>query len=705
MKRKRHRKKNGLSEKLSMYVARRPEQVVLIAILLFNVVFFLLAAFIIYQLAPSTLDGLGFWASVFYTVTMVLDAGCISFIVADVGSSGVAVIIICLIIVLVGMITFTGGIIGYITNYISDFIDRSKSGKFALKLKDHIVIINWNSRAAEIINDLVYTEEVEDVVVLVKEGKDEIKSEIRNRLKDTIKRENSLVYARARTMGFFERQRYIRENRLFSSVSVVVREGDVLSTNQLNEISLQKARTIIILGRDFKNDHEGDEGENKTDPGNSNVIKSLILVAEMTGSEQSADDQKIVVEVEDEWTGSLVEKIIRNKEKLGKCNICPVPVNDFLGRLMSQLAIMPELNHVYAELFSNRGFYFESRKTDSPTDDASVAALFGSYLTSHDRAIPLSVMTTKEGTEVYYLCEEAPDIDEPLSGGYGAGELKLRLNEDYRMHKKNIIILGHNSSMKSIMNGFASYRNEWPESWEGEALDITVIDDEESLKKNDFYRAYPFVTRAVGADIYDRETIYQTITGYAGTHEGDICVLILSDDKVPDDEIDEKPLTYLIYMDDMLQIRKEEESGFDISRFDIIVEVLDPQNFEAIRSYNSNHVVISNRYLSHMMMQMGEHEGIYSFYKDLLCFDDPEAAEYVSKELYLKNAGEFFAEMPPRLKAHELVRAVYEAGRDDDKTVLMGYFRGRDHVFFAGQNADRDIELKKDDRLIMCSNH
>lgn len=88
---------------------------------------------------------------------MVLDAGCIEYVIADIGQSSVALILVCLLTVLVGMITFTGAVVGYVTNYISSFIENSKSGSRAIRVSGHTVILNWNSRASEIVNDLLYT--------------------------------------------------------------------------------------------------------------------------------------------------------------------------------------------------------------------------------------------------------------------------------------------------------------------------------------------------------------------------------------------------------------------------------------------------------------------------------------------------------------------------------------------------------------------
>ena len=74
------------------------------------------------------------------------------------------------------------------------------------------------------------------------------------------------------------------------------------------------------------------EVENAINKGNSQTIKTLIQVAELTGAESSLDNQKIIVEIDDDWTMELVNKIILAKQVEGKCNITPVRVNKILGQ-------------------------------------------------------------------------------------------------------------------------------------------------------------------------------------------------------------------------------------------------------------------------------------------------------------------------------------------------------------------------------------
>ena len=148
--------KRRLREWLSIQLVKNPGRVVLFSILLFNILFFIISALIISNLALSGTEKMGFFEAAFYTVTMILDAGCIQFVIADIGKAGTTIAIVCLVIIVIGMVSFTGAVIGYVTNTISSFIDNSNSGTRKLRISNHLVILNWNTRASEIINDLLY---------------------------------------------------------------------------------------------------------------------------------------------------------------------------------------------------------------------------------------------------------------------------------------------------------------------------------------------------------------------------------------------------------------------------------------------------------------------------------------------------------------------------------------------------------------------
>ncbi len=684
------KQKNRLASWLSVQMATNPRRVILTCIVLFNVVFFIVASVVISSLAPASLAEKGFWASAFYTVSMILDAGCIEYVVEDVGTAGVAVIIACLIVVLIGMVTFTGCVIGYITNAMSGLIENAGEGNRGLYVSGHTVIINWNSRGAEIVNDLLYCDTKEVVVVLVPEDKSRVEAEIDNRLADTVAKEG-----------------------MKNNLTVIVREGDAFSEKQLSDISLKDAKTVIIL--DSENDHS--EASVK---GNTTTLKELVLVAEITGSEDSADDQKIIIEVEDQWTYSLVNKIIRHKEKLGKSNMIAVPVDRILGQMLSQFSIMPELNRVYSELFSNQGAeVYAIAEKDAEVHDLT------EYLSDHFFAVPLTSMETKTGDYYYYMADKEADPEKKSSPE--EANLTLACNTKYWIPRRNILILGHNSDVKAIMNGFQSFRNEWnpdPDKRDflgidgRDILNIHVVDDEKSLERMNYYHEYHYVKVHSAAEVYDEKAVKKAINSFIDEEEGDTSILILSDDKAPADAMDVEALTYLIYVEEVLDERRAQNDGKDTEKIDVIVEIHDPKNYDVVHSYSVEDVVISSRFISRLLNQIGDKQPLFEFYSDILTYDAADRTDYTSKEMYVKTVREFLDGVDDgwslECSASSLIRAVYEASLklseelgENRVSMVLGIVNNENGkmTFFTGDQRSIKLTVKPDDRLIMLSSH
>ncbi len=701
--------KTKFREWFSIQLAKNPGRVVLAVILISNVIFLALSAFVISSLSLDGTQEMGFWEAVFYTITMILDAGCIQFVVADVGAAGVMVIIICLVVIVIGMVTFTGAVIGYLTNYISNFIENANAGTRRLNISGHTVILNWNTRAAEIINDMLYCDEPQKIVVLVNAEKADIEREIDECISDTVAKENYALLDDCKNMPLLQQYKYIKKHYLDKKkLTIVVREGDTYSTKQLRDISLEKAKAIVILGNDINNtickfDYRDKIKNNER--GNSQTVKTLIQVAEITGAETSYDDQKIIVEIDDDWTMELVNKIILAKEVQGKCNITPLRVNKILGEILSQFSLMPELNLVYRELFSNKGMAFYSKELKA--DDIEYNK---KYLKNHAHAIPLMCMNNREKSYYYYAAGHEKDIDR--DDGIKKPDYSVVLNKNYKMARKSILILGHNSKCKDIMEGFDSFRGEWNLEAGKEIIQIVVIDDKENLEKMNYYKDYPYVIKTVEADIYDKDIIINEINEFVDEHEEDTSILILSDDAVMNEDIDATALANLIYVQDMLRERKAKNPNFDQESIDIVVEILNPKNHDVVTSYSINNVVISNRYISKMITQISEKESIFDFYNDILTFDSEGAVINDSKEIYAKPVNEFFAEVPKECTAGELINATYSASIKDNAgeiqhmSVVLGYVKpGGQLKLFSGNQNKIKVSLEPKDKLIIFSDH
>jgi hypothetical protein len=693
---------NRIREWISIKIVKAPGLIVLLGIFIANAAIIGISAFIISLMAPASMEDTGFWSYVFHTITLVLGVGGVENLIEDIGQANIIYVISCVISIIIGLIVFTGAIIGYMSDFISSFIENADSSSRKLHISDHIVILNWNTLAAEIINELLHKNTKEKVVVLVENNRDDVIQDIDERLSDTIEAKNDAVLEAAAHMSFFERRRYIRKYGITNKLTIIVREGDSSSTKQLNDISIKLAKSVIILSNDITGDSDGFDYQDRLDwreKGNADTIKTLIQVAHMTGTEDSADDQQVVVEVEDDWTLALVNTIIEHKMRKGKCNITPVPVNRILGLIFSQFSIMPELNIVYSTLFSNKdaAFYVQSTSESSLSETEFITA----YLNDHLRSIPLTVTGGEGVTHHYFMAGDEKHIhdSEPARWDH---DFRVSLNPDFEINDKHVILLGHNSNSAAIMEGFDSFSGEWKKKDGTEALNVIVVDSEQNLARQDHYKQYSCVKKVIAADIFEKDLICSVIGEFIGGNNGDRCIMILSDDTLSAEEIDASALTYLILVQDIIGRRVENDPDFDLNSIDMVVEILNPKNYDIVNNYSTNNIVISNRYISKIIMQVGEKEALFDFYTDILTYDDPDSEGPDSKEVYIKKAAEFFSSLPGACTAADLIRAVYHSSPDDNKSVVLGYFRpDGEMILFEGDQSDIHVTLSGEDKLII----
>lgn len=700
---------DSLHEWESVKFSRKPHSMMLILILVVNVIVLLIAAWVVSALAISDNKGMGFFPAVYHTFTMILDAGCINDVITNLEGANLILIIFCLIVIVICMITFTGALIGYATNVVSNLIENANANSIKLRISGHVAVLGWNTRASEIINDLLYCKEKQKVVVLSDSDREEILQEVNERLNDTIERENEELEELVRQMPWIKKFFYLRKHKLRNNVAVIVREGDVFSAVHLNNIQLDRAKAIIILGKDLRSAiREGLDSEEETEKGDSRTIKTLIQVVEIASNIKSADNQKVVVEIENEWTADLVDRIIRAKPNLGKCRVVPFQVHTVMGQLLSQFSLMPELNKVYSSLFSNKGTSFFARPT--PYQDSSID-FAENYLNTHRRALPLLFIKDEMTREVffYYMSDSDRDID--IASPKATDTCTLGLNRNYWLPEKHVLILGSNSKISNVMDGYENFCKEWTNPEHPQIVHITIVDEEENLRRANYYQQYRFIEECVPARIIEREKIADIIKNFVYAHPENSSILILSDDTVPDDDIDAKMMTFLIYAKDVISRARVNKRDVTFN-VDIIAEVLDPRHVDLVRSYDVDNVVISNRYISKMVTQISEDFARYSLYADIMDYDEMETVEYDGIEIYIKKAGEYFSELPPKnTPVDTVIRSVYEASRrfwgsELDFAMLLGYIDTRGKVtLFGGARDQQTVTLTAEDKLIVFSNH
>ena len=655
-----------LREWISIQVAKKPERFILSMILIFNALFVSFSAIIINSFQLRGTEELNFFESIYYTLTMIIDPGSIAYVVEDVGTAGLVVSIFSLVVIIVGMITFTGAVIGYVTNWISSFIQETNSGTDKLYISNHIIILNWNTRGIEIVRELMYSKNKEKIVILVESGKEEIEKEIQELVEDGKKK---LTY--------------------------IVREGEVFSSNDLKDISVEKAKCILIMD-DGLNQEEDLDANTRRQKGNMHTVKVLMQAINL--SKENDNIVKIIVEINDKWTDLIVGKIVQSNND-NNIHIHSIRAYMIIGQLLSQFSLMPQLNVVYQELFTNEDGAFYCKKETIEDEIEYIRK----YLENHDEAIPLTIMKTKYGEYGYYSSTSEEDIDKVSSKK--ENDINIKLRAKYEMKTKNVIILGHNSKCEDILRGFGSFSGEWDVN-EKKILNVTIIDSETNIKRHNYFKEYPFVTKVLAANIYDRELICDEIEEIINKQGDDVNILVLSDDKASLSDMDANVFASLVYLKEVVD-KKEQEEDFDASNINIITEIINTKHHEIANGYSSNNVVISDKYISKMVAQICEKEALFDFYQDILSYDADDEPD--SKEIYIKDVSSLFEEIPAKCTCKELIMALFEASVKIDinnPMLTLGYVKSDGEVVvFSGDLTKKTIELKEKDALIVFSEH
>jgi len=364
------------------------------------------------------------------------------------------------------------------------------------------------------------------------------------------------------------------------------------------------------------------------------------------------------------------------------------------------------LNIVYNTLFSNRGVSIFVQSSDEYA--LSEEEFVSDYLNNHLNAIPLTIIHDEDGRYYRYYISDTEEHIHTIAGSrvLQNQEYSVSIDPNFEIADRKVIILGHNSKSSSIMKGFEAFCSEWYKQDGSNIIELTIIDDEENLVKQEYYKEYGFIKEVISADIFDKEIVCSVLDSMITADEGKVCIIILSDDLASDEEVDVDVLTYLVLIQDIINKHLETEPDFEVNNIDLVVEILNPKNYDIISNFSINNIVISNRYISKMIMQVGEKAAIYNFYDDILNYDIPGEEVFISKEIYVKRVADFFSTIPGPCTAAELIRAVYYESPDENRSVLLGYFNSNGEMtLFSGDQTKIYLALSEEDKLILFSNH
>ena len=331
-------------------------------------------------------------------------------------------LILAVIVLIIGMVLFTGTIIALTTNAIKDYFQNKKSGSGKLLLDHQIVILNWNHKVPDLVADLIHLDEEDiHIVILADIDKDIAEKLIINAIKS------------------------LGQKQSISNLNILVKRGNPLIKSDLLDISIEKARTILIMNID------SDYQDKKTKTDDLNMIKTILNLGDI----HFEYHPPIVAEIKHIQSKGKVLALSKVVKSLQQHIIIPICFDRLLGYVIAQTIINPLIKDVYLSMFS----FQDAEVYYIDYDD------FNDYLNSYSHAIPIA----RHQKGLYVLAEKEKDIY--LKSPRVLDHKKLKTKDISYRSNQSITIIGKNNKLQFIEESFKEYKHLYNSDFAVEFLD------------------------------------------------------------------------------------------------------------------------------------------------------------------------------------------------------------------------------------------
>ncbi|TVP94253.1 MAG: DUF423 domain-containing protein [Acholeplasmatales bacterium] len=418
---------------ISIQTHKRPRIFVIATMVFINIAVLLVAAFIAQLIAPQAFDSY-FHALTSGSIVWLLTPNSILAI-----QGNPQLVVLATIVFIVGLVLFSGTIIALTTNAIKDYFQSRETGSGRIRLENHIVILNWNSKVPELVADLVHVKSKHvNLMILADIDKQQAQKLIRNAVKT--------VQSDKRSMKQF---------------NVLIKQGDPLLQGDLYDISIDYAEAVLIMNRDVIV-----PSTEKLTECDLNVIKIVLGLGQLALPKKPT----IVAEVKQIATKEKLLTMARVVKTLQGYSILPVCFDRRLGQIIAQTIIDKHIEDIYLSLFSFEG----SEIYKVPNSD------FETVLKSHDAAIPVN----KEGPDCFVL--SADDHTKMSKSSHACDPAKLIGLPLSEKSVQDVYIVGRNNKLSFILETFEKYERLHDSSFHAEWIEQDrVVQLVERLNKDD----------------------------------------------------------------------------------------------------------------------------------------------------------------------------------------------------------------------------
>lgn len=543
-------------------------------------------------IAPTDKAPLSFYEAAWECLMHTLNTGEVS---TDTGWSFRLV----MFVVTLGGILITSSLIGIVTSGVQTKMLDLRNGRSRVIERGHTVILGWSPQVFTIISELVIAHanhRQSCLVILGEEDKIRMEEQIRER-----------VGATGRT-------------------HIVCRTGNPTIATDLDIVSLQTARSIIILPSD------------QVDP-DPQTTKVLLAI---TKNPHRPAHYHIVTWLRDPKYGQVASLI-------GKADVEIVLVGDLTAHIIARTCVQSGLSVVYTELLNFAGdeIYFHS-------EPSLTGKTFGEAL------------LTYEDSTVIGLCSMGgtPRLNPPMETLIQVGDQLIVISEDDDMVRlsglmdlpidgtsirdgqcsvpvpNRTLVLGWNQHAPSIIE----HLDQCVAPGSGVTIVANCPHIEADMAQCSSKLTNQTITCLPG-DTTDRRALEDLHVG-AYQH-----IILLSCDETGPQQADARTLMTLLYLRDIA-----DRAGFT---FSIVSQMLDVLNVQLAQTTHADDFIVSDELVSLMLAQVSENKALNAVFHEIL---DPEHSQ-----VHLRPAAGYIA-----LGVPVSFYTVIEAGRRQGH-VALGY--------------------------------
>lgn len=545
-------------------------------------------------ITPEGSTQLSFPEAVWQSLMRTLDSGTMG---GDVGWS----FRIAMLLVTFGGIFVISTLIGVLTTGIEGKMDDLRKGRSRVVEQNHTVILGWSQQIFVVISELIAANANQAkfcIVVMGDKDKVEMEEEIRD-----------IVGPTGRTR-------------------IVCRRGSPMSLGDLELVSPQTARAIIVLAP---------EGNNP----DSSVIKTMLALT--NNPQRRTEPYHIIAEIRDAKNMEAARMVGRDEVEL-------VLVGGLISRIIAQTCRQSGLSIVYTELldFDGDEIYFHAEPT-------LVGKTFGEVLLAYEHSAVIGLhrsgsapqlnppMDTRMAAtdRLIVIAEDDDKIRLPANQQAVVDLQAIQLREPARPTPERTLILGWNWRAPAIINELDSYV--------AAGSVITVVADDATAQEAIAEHCANLHSQTV--TFHEGDTTDRGILNSLHIETYQHVILLCYSDTLEVQQADAHTLITLLHLRDIASHSEQ--------RFSVVSEMIDTRNRALAEVTKADDFVVSDKLISLILAQVSENKALNAVFADLF---DPDGSE-----VYLKLAADYV-----RLDEPINFYTVVEAARQRNQ-VALGY--------------------------------